>query len=397
VSRRVIYKILNTANGKFYVGSTMNTRERFRNHRKMLRSNKHHCKHLQASWNKYGEQTFIFHIVETVPEEQSLQAAEDRWLTDHVGKPHCYNTGYFSDAPWRGAPKEIHPQFGKPKSEETKQAIAGTLKEFYAEDPNNHPRRGKKHTEEARRKMSEGIRAAVAAGRAGKFIPSEETRKKMSESQKGNKNALGYKRTEAEREAIRQRTLGNQHWLGRSHTAETRAKTSLPVVAALPDGTVQEYFGLSAMREALGITVPTIIRACRSGKPIAKGKFAGWRIAYKNRPPQLPVENLAYSHDTTHTAGLILMRTDAPPATCSEWPRKLEYLGAVDGVHHIAADTYYIPEDLETALCQYVRGKEDLEMFWRAVDGWFPLPTVRALRKFAKQFKEKTAVLASPQ
>lgn len=89
------------------------------------------------------------------------------------------------------------------------------------------------------------------------------------------------------------------------------------------------------------------------------------------------------------------MRTDAPPATCSEWPRKLEYLGVVDGVHHIAADTYYIPEDLQTALCLYVRGKEDPEVFWREAGGWFPSHVTRALRKFAEQFKEKTAVLAS--
>ena len=75
-----IYKIINTTNGKFYVGSTTNTQERFRTHRNRLRKGRHHSKHLQAAWNKYGEKVFVFFVVEDIPQGQSLREAEDRWL-----------------------------------------------------------------------------------------------------------------------------------------------------------------------------------------------------------------------------------------------------------------------------------------------------------------------------
>lgn len=179
-----IYKIINTVNGKFYVGSTTNTRERFRVHRQRLRKNKHHCPHLQAAWNKYGEPSFAFLVVETIAEEQSLQEAEDCWLIAHVGKPHCYNAGLRSGAPWRGAPKETHPSFGRPKSEEERQAISTALKEFYAQDITNHPRFGKEHSEETKERIRQAKLANPSRAWLGKER-SDETKQKISEAQRG--------------------------------------------------------------------------------------------------------------------------------------------------------------------------------------------------------------------
>lgn len=179
-----IYKIVNTINGKFYVGSTTNTRERFRTHRNKLRKNKHHCPHLQAAWNKYGEQVFVFHVVETIPDGKDLQEAEDIWLIEHVGKPYCYNAGLRSGAPWRGAPKEQHPSFNRPKTDEERDAISKSLKDFYAADPANHPRTGKQHTEETKAKISASKKANPARPWFGK-TRSEETKLKISQSQAG--------------------------------------------------------------------------------------------------------------------------------------------------------------------------------------------------------------------
>ena len=95
----VIYKIINLVNDKFYVGSTTNKKIRFREHRKQLRGNRHHCKHLQAAWNKYGEDKFVFKVVEEVPNPKLLTAAEDLWLAEHFGKPYCYNSGSAAVAP----------------------------------------------------------------------------------------------------------------------------------------------------------------------------------------------------------------------------------------------------------------------------------------------------------
>lgn len=274
---QVIYKIVNLVNDKFYVGSTNNKNERFRTHRNKLRRGVHHCAHLQASWNKYGEEKFAFKVIAHVPDGESLQDAEDAWLISNVGKAHCYNSGLRSGAPMRGIQKERHPNFGKPVTEEQKQQISQTLKDFYAQDYFNHPRVGKQHTEETKAKIGEKVRQAIAEGRGGAFIPSDETRQKMSEALKGNQNALGYKRTEAEREAIRQRTLGNKNFLGKTHTEEAKQKLRKKV---LEQTSGQLFDSLTAVLAHYQMTMPTLRRALVSGKPIGKGKFTGLVFVY---------------------------------------------------------------------------------------------------------------------
>lgn len=282
---QVIYKIINLVNDKFYVGSTTNKNERFRTHRNKLRRGVHHCAHLQAAWHKYGEEKFVFRVVVEIPNGESLQAAEDLWLAENVGKDHCYNTGLRSGAPMRGIQKEKHPNFGKPKTDVEREQISQTLKEFYAADPNNHPRVGKQHTEETKAKIGEKVRQAAAEGRGGAFIPSEETRQKMSDALKGNQNAKGYKRSEAEREAIRQRTLGNQNWLGKTHTEEAKERMRRPVIALMPDGTRQEFKGIALAGEELGTPYQMLVRICRDKKPVVRGKFAGWQFFYVDEEP----------------------------------------------------------------------------------------------------------------
>jgi len=280
MNQAVIYKIRNVTNQKFYVGSTTNKRERFRSHRSRLRRGAHHCPHLQAAWGKYGEECFVFEVVEVVDCADSLWEAEERWLSEHFGKPHCYNAGRSPDAPMRGRIGELSPNFGVPVSSEQKQAISETLKRFYAEDPANHPRLGALHTPETREKISLASQKALAEGKAGKFIPTAETRKKMSDALKGNKCALGYKRTPQEVEAIRQRMLGNTQWLGKKHTAEARQKMSKRVVATSLDGERILFESLTATIGYFGFKMPTLNRALKSGVAISKGTHKGWHFRY---------------------------------------------------------------------------------------------------------------------
>lgn len=181
---QVIYKIINLVNDKFYVGSTTNKKVRFRQHRKLLRGNRHHCKHLQAAWNKYGESKFDFVVVEEVAPDKDLLAVEDVWLQQHVGKNYCYNTGATASAPWRGVFGEKNPKFGVARTHEEKAQISSSLKEFYAADYFNHPRVGVTHSEETKAKISASKKANPYAYWQGKER-SEETKAKISEAQKG--------------------------------------------------------------------------------------------------------------------------------------------------------------------------------------------------------------------
>lgn len=69
----IVYKISNIKNGKFYIGSTVEPKKRQNNHFTALRYNKHYNKKLQNSWNKYGEDSFKFEIIEISDEINILK------------------------------------------------------------------------------------------------------------------------------------------------------------------------------------------------------------------------------------------------------------------------------------------------------------------------------------
>jgi group I intron endonuclease len=270
----VIYTIRNLVNDCFYVGSTTNRKERWRTHRNKLRAGKHHCRHLQNAWAKYGEEKFLFSVVEEVLDITLLQAAEDVWLAKYVGTPECYNHGTRSGAPMRGRTGALHPNYGKPMSETTKAALSAATRRQWAE---SDPRTGTKHSEEVRVKISEKIRKAVAEGRGGKFIPSEETRRKMSEANKGNRGPKGHIRTAEHRRRLSEANKGNQNWLGKKHSEEARQKMSKRVLEV---STNVEFPSLTVVLQYYKMTMPTLRRALVAGTPITKGRFSGLQFKY---------------------------------------------------------------------------------------------------------------------
>ena len=59
-----IYRIVNKVNDKCYYGSSKNIEKRWLRHRRELKNNIHINCLLQRAWNKYGENNFLFEIVE---------------------------------------------------------------------------------------------------------------------------------------------------------------------------------------------------------------------------------------------------------------------------------------------------------------------------------------------
>ena len=74
-----IYKFTNTLNQKIYIGSAKNLRKRFVQHISALRNNSHHSKHFQSAWNKYGEENFVYEVIEFT-EIDSLLEREQYYL-----------------------------------------------------------------------------------------------------------------------------------------------------------------------------------------------------------------------------------------------------------------------------------------------------------------------------
>jgi len=93
-----IYQIRNKKNGKVYIGSTANFKKRWRVHRSSLRGGYHFNEHLQRAWNKYGEFSFAFEILEQCSIKH-LREKEQIYLEK---VPDSYNVSQASDAPMRG-------------------------------------------------------------------------------------------------------------------------------------------------------------------------------------------------------------------------------------------------------------------------------------------------------
>lgn len=99
-----IYRIVNLVNGKFYIGSTNCFRIRFKFHRNRLRNNKHFNYLLQRSWNKYGEENFLFEIIEFVDDIDSLHIREQFWLDETESYKIAYGFNILEKA---GKPNKI--------------------------------------------------------------------------------------------------------------------------------------------------------------------------------------------------------------------------------------------------------------------------------------------------
>jgi group I intron endonuclease len=230
-----IYKIINVVNNKFYIGSAVNFSRRKTRHFSELRTQTHNNSKLQNAWNKYGETSFIFVVVEEIHDKLLLLEAENRWLKDHVGKDYCYNLGVDATAPMLGMSGEASPTWGY------------------------------KHTTESLKKIGVASKSRVQ---------SEEEKAKRRQSMKGHHVATS---TRAKISATLS-GAGN-YWYGKKRP-EHGAKVSKAVVATDPSGKTTEYASISDLREDMKVKPSTVNRALKSGKPLVRGPYKGWVFKY---------------------------------------------------------------------------------------------------------------------
>lgn len=201
----VIYCITNIINDKQYVGQAIIKSKRWKNHRIALQYNKHENRHLQAAYNKYGAENFVFTVVQKVDWIHLLNQREQYWMD----KLDCVDPKGYNLQPTAGSSR------GFKHTEETKLKWSAQRKgqkrsaEFAASVSARMT--GKAISEETRRKLVESHKG---------HKHSAETKAKMSEARKGNKNAAGRKQSAEE---IEHRTSFVR---GARRTAETKAKMS---------------------------------------------------------------------------------------------------------------------------------------------------------------------------
>lgn len=212
-----LYQIKNIKNSKFYVGRTFNIDKRWNNHRNLLRKNQHHCLHLQRAWNKYGEENFVFNVIEVFnnhSKEENLylvKEKEQEYLDKYFSTGLIYNSSVSSETGVTFG--ENHFNFGKHPSEwmgegyfqgiNKLKLMTGSKNHFYGKKHSkktievlrkkcamfgkNNPFYGKKHTQESLKKMKIA-KNGMYDGEKNPFFGkrhSEETKAIISKKNKG--------------------------------------------------------------------------------------------------------------------------------------------------------------------------------------------------------------------
>ena len=265
-----IYCIVNLVNGKYYIGSSSNIHQRWIWHLGALKRNNHHSSILQHSWNKHGEDSFEFRVIEEC-EIENLEMVEQYWID--AMNPH-YNIARVA---WS--------KLGCKHTSETKAKIGAAHK-------------GKIVSKETREKLSKHNKGIpLSEERKAKMkgnIISEETREKISNALKGKpksaetKEKMKASRTKEYKENLSKklsgRKLSAEHikkLKQRTHTEETRRKIgnshakSWTVIT--PDGCVyDDVFNLSAFcrEHNLDENTTTGLRRVANGE---RKTYKGWK------------------------------------------------------------------------------------------------------------------------
>jgi group I intron endonuclease len=86
----IIYAILHIASGRRYVGSTLNVKSRWAQHKSALRANRHHCEMLQEAWNQFGDEAFTLVILNKSPSAADVTRFSEE--LSYINAAPCYNS-----------------------------------------------------------------------------------------------------------------------------------------------------------------------------------------------------------------------------------------------------------------------------------------------------------------
>jgi group I intron endonuclease len=262
-----VYKISNTLSGRYYIGYSTNINKRFKSHCYKLKQNIHDNIFLQRAYNLDGEDKLkydIIHICDTMDEAKEIEL---KYLTDLSIRDKLYNLNFNNSG---GDLLTNHPD-----KEKIREKIIHSFKETlsnmtveersqkYGKFGKKNGMYGKTHTKEVKEKISETHKGNTYC--RGKKL-SEETKKKMSEIRKNK-----Y-------------TGEDNPFFGKQHIEETKQKIREKNIGNIPPNnkeiTIDGVFYIS-MAEAsrqLNIPVPTILWRLNSKNP----KFNSYKYFEKN-------------------------------------------------------------------------------------------------------------------
>ena len=200
-TRSGVYKITCVPNGRCYIGSTKHFHRRWAEHKRALNAGAHVNPKLQAAWNKYGEECFVFEVVLFCAElalleheQQAMDTCRPQFnVAPTAGRPpgviwtpgarlakslamsgagnHFYGRQHSPAARAAGAERQRewlrragHPAEGRPWSGD-RETQAATMKRLHAEGRLHSWQRGRPFSAEQKAKQRDTIQRN--GGRAG--------------------------------------------------------------------------------------------------------------------------------------------------------------------------------------------------------------------------------------
>lgn len=159
-----IYKITFIGTERVYIGSSFKLKTRRSTHLTELRANRHHSIKLQNAYNKYGEDNFIFEVLEELDNltRDELFQREQYYMENYSSFKDGYNmspNAWTMVKQWTDEDKLVKSEamtgegnhfFGKTHSGETKRKLSENAKQRIGE---KNPFYGKKHSEETKDKL----------------------------------------------------------------------------------------------------------------------------------------------------------------------------------------------------------------------------------------------------
>lgn len=290
-----IYRWRNVVTDWSYIGSTLQLRKRKNLHLCLLRTNRHHTRHLQAAWNKYGEHSFVFEVLAELDctNDVELRKAETDWLIKCAGS--LYNAAPVAQS-----------VIGLKRSDETRAKISLALRGMKRSvatrariseaqrnrlpstrnlEPLFSSRRGTALTPAHRAKISEANKRRVL---------SKESRLRMSRAQR-NARAVdptrfspppGFRGAEHSPEA-KQKISDALYGKSKKESAVLRQAASLsgrPSGALLrsPDGTIYRVVNCSAFARDHALNQTCVSAVILGRRPVHKG----WTLVRATEAPR---------------------------------------------------------------------------------------------------------------